>query len=236
MITCDIRMTIRPRFVSIIFLLCGALALAGSAHASTIAYSFLSAPTSVDDPLSFGFEFTATQALEVLALGYYDAGNDGFLTPHEVGIYDSEGTLLASTLLGTGAGATLLDGFRYQDITPLQLVAGDTYTIAATSGGRLDYWAYGQAGTSLSGFSTDPGIQVASNAGVFAYQNDDVLRDPTQHYIYTLYAGPNFLIGPIPSTGVPEPGTGALLGLAILGFWMVRRRFGKLAPAFLRRR
>ena len=33
-----------------------------------------------------------------------------------------------------------------------------------------------------------------AHAGVFLYQNDDVLRDPTEHYIYTLYAGPNFLI------------------------------------------
>jgi hypothetical protein len=201
-----------------------ALVMAGPVNASTVAYSFQTALVASDSPLSFGFEFSTTQAVTVYALGYYDYSGTGFLTPHEVGIFDSGGTLLSSALLAPGAGDPLLGGFRYQDIAPLFLPAGGTYTIAATSGGSADMWAYGAAGSSIMGFVTDPAIQIDQLAGVFLYQDDNILRDPTQHYTYTLYGGPNFVLGTNAASAVPEPNAGTLLGPAVLILSAVARR------------
>ena len=101
---------------------------------ASVAYTFTSAPISYDTQLSLGFVFTANANFNVTSLGYYDDQGDGFLTPHEVGIFDSSGTLLASTTLAAGtSGALGPNDFRYQAITPLALVAGDTYTIAGLS-------------------------------------------------------------------------------------------------------
>jgi hypothetical protein len=58
---------------------------------------------------------------------------------------------------------------------------------------------------------TNPAIHISEGAGVFMYQSDDTLRDPSEHYRYTIYGGPNFLL-----EAVPEPGTGILFGSVIL--------------------
>jgi hypothetical protein len=210
------------RLLRSVFPICFALALACPIHAASVAYSFQTALVASDFPLSLGFEFSTTEAVTIYAFGYYDEGGDGFLTPHEVGIFDSGGTLLASTLLSSGSGAPLIGDFRYQDITPLLLPAGESFTIAATSGGPADEWVYGTAGTSITGFVTDPAIQIAQDAGVFLYQDDNILRDPTNHYLYTLYGGPNFLLDPADAS-VPEPGTGALFSLVVLALFAAAR-------------
>lgn len=210
------------RLLRPIFLICCALTLACPANATSIAYSFQTAPVASDSPLSFGFEFSTTEAVTIYAFGYYDEGANGFSTPHEVGIFNSGGILLASTLLSSGSADPLLGGFRYQNITPLLLPAGESFTLAATSGGLADEWAYGTAGTSMTDFVTDPAIQISHHAGVFLYQNDNVLRDPTAHYIYTIYGGPNFLLGRA-DAAVPEPGTGGLVGFVVLALFAAAR-------------
>lgn len=213
-----------------------AITLASPAYAMSTAYSFQTALVSYDTQLSFGFEFRTAEAVAVYALGYYDDGGDGFSTPHTVGIFDSGGTLLTSVLLGTGTADPLIGDFRYHDIAPLILPAGQSFTIAATSGGPADWWAYGAEGTSLTGFVTDPAIQISPFAGVFVYQSDDVLRDPTEHFKYTVYAGPNFLLTP-----VPEPGTGILFGSVILSLLAAAKlsrtpkgHTGELQPPYIR--
>ena len=60
--------------------------------------------------------------MTVSAFGYFDEGNDGFLTDHTVGIFDSAGNLLGSTTLLAGTGDPLINGFRYHAITPFTLV------------------------------------------------------------------------------------------------------------------
>lgn len=194
------------------------------AHAQTPAYTFASAPVSHDNPLSLGFVFSTSAPVEVRALGYYDEGQDGFATAHEVGIFDAGGALLTSTLLSSGTVETLTDQFRYKAITPFVLAAGSTYTLAATTYGSADGWAYGNAGASLAGFTVDPRISIANNASRFHYQSDNVLRDPQDVFGYTIYAGPNFLIG---AANVPEPGSVAFLagvGLSSIGFLARRRK------------
>lgn len=197
---------------------------AGSA-ADLPAYGFDNAPASNDTQLSLGFSFTLNSAVKVTSLGYYDFGGDGFATAHDVGIFDSAGALLASANLSVGTGDALTGQFRYADITPLNLSAGQTYVIAATTHGGSDAWAYGNAypsGATVSDFKTAAPIAITANSALFLYQNDDVLRKPTDHYSnYTFYAGPNFTI-----LDVPEPASWTMMlgGFGLIGGLLRSRR------------
>jgi hypothetical protein len=198
---------IRRTFYHVV-LACLAAVAAAPLRANT-AYSFDTALVATDNPLSFGFQFQTLKPLAVYALGYYDDGADGFLTQHEVGIFDSNGVLLSATFLSSGTTVPLIGQFRYQDIAPLLLPSGELFTVAATSGGPDDPWGYGVAGDSITGFAADPAIQIANDAARFVYQSS--LQNPQDQFGgYTIYAGPNFLF-----SAVPEPRTSFLSGIAL---------------------
>jgi hypothetical protein len=77
-----------------------------------------------------GWEFDVSSPVKVTALGLFDAGQDGFQEPHQVGIWTTNGALLVQTTVARGTGATLLDGFRYQPIPETVLRPG-SYVIGA---------------------------------------------------------------------------------------------------------
>jgi hypothetical protein len=188
------------------------------------AFSFDTARTTSDPGLlSFGFQFSTTQAVTLSALGYYDDAGDGLTVAHEIGVFDSTGTLLYSTILGAGTSGELLGDFRYASIPLLNLAANQNYTVAATAGGESEMFAYGAINDGfLTGFVTDPAIQIAPNAGVFVYQPG--LQYPTQQFGYTFYAGPNFLVQQSEDVVVPEPAAGLLLGPALGALLLLRNR------------
>jgi hypothetical protein len=198
--------------------------------ASASAIEFGNAPIAHDSQLSLGFVFTTNEEIRVTSLGYYDENQDGFLADHEVGIFDGNGNLLVSTVLAAGSGSTLQGHYRYQAITPFVLTAGSSFTIAGTTGGFSDGWIYGNPGSTISGFVVDPRISVAPGAARFSYQNDNVLRMPSDEFGYTIYGGPNFLLAPADVTGVPEPGSAALAlsGFAILMYASKKRISSRL--------
>jgi hypothetical protein len=197
-------------------------------------YDFTSAPVSHDSSdLSLGFVFTTNLPLTVTSLGYFDDGGNGFAVAHTVGIFDDNGYLLTSTTLSAGTGDPLDGQFRYQAIAPITLAAGNSYTLAATTGGPDDAWAYGIVGSQLLGLAVDPSITITRYASRFSSQDDNGLQDPPYFYKYTLYAGPNLngtYAGPnLNGTVVPEPGTLPLVlvgvGLAVAG--LARRRIAQ---------
>ena len=98
-----------------------------AAGADTInpAVEYATAPSTANDGRTFtlGYEFTTSVALDVNALGYFDDGNGN---SHDVGIWTSSGTLLASTTV-TG-GDPVVGHFVYQSIPDLMLAPG-TYVI-----------------------------------------------------------------------------------------------------------
>ena len=189
------------------------------------AIDFASAPVAHDSQLSLGFVFTTNADVEVTSLGYYDEDQDGFLTNHEVGIFNSNGQLLISTMLTAGSESHLDGLYRYRAVTPITLPANETFTIAATTGGNADGFAFGTNAT-ISGFVVDPSINVASDAARFIYQDDDILRLPTDAFIYTIYGGPNFNGRVNDVSGVPEPATAtlALSALAALQLWRRKKQ------------
>ena len=205
------------------FLLTAVTALVlSAAPIQTAAYSFWTAPTSVDQPLVLGFQFSTNEPLTISALGFYDDGGDGLAASHDIGVFDSVGNLVVSTTLQAGAGGTLFGNFRYVSIVPSMLDGNQQFTIAATSGGLADPWAYGFLDSTLSGFSNDPAITIGEDGAVYIYSS--ALQYPTAHYNYSLYAGPNFMIDHDQQVVTPEPAAAVLLAPALGILLLLRRR------------
>jgi hypothetical protein len=86
---------------------------------------------------TLGWIFTALDDIAVTHLGVWDLGTDGLVASHQVGIWNSLGTLLGTTTVQAGTasavfGAPAAGGsFRYEAVAPIVLSAGATYTIGA---------------------------------------------------------------------------------------------------------
>ncbi len=182
-------------------------------------YSFNSASqTFFDAPATLGFVFTANSSFEVDSLGWLDATGAGFSSQHTVGLFDSTGTLLASTTLSSGTSDPLSDGFRYSSIAPITLIAGNEYTLAGTSGGPLDSWTVND---DVSGFAVDPAFTIGQNAALFSYGSE--LVDPDSHFSdYQVYSGPN-LEGQESTFATPEPASFLLVALAACTLFISRK-------------
>lgn len=209
--------------LSALTLVMGALLAPAASFGAAI--EFTDAPILHDTELSLGFVFTTNEAIDVTALGYYDEDQDGFLTDHEVGIFDEDGILLISTILKAGTSSALEGHYRYNAVSPITLAANTTFVIAATTFGLPDGWAYGRSDDQIDGFVVDPSITVAPDAARFIYQNDNVLRVPTNHFGgYTIYGGPNFKLIPAEPSEVPEPASVALTLIGVAGLLALRTR------------
>lgn len=182
-------------------------------------YTFSSvSQTFADDPVTLGAVFSVNTSFEVTSLGWYAPNADGFQTPHTVGLYDSTGTLLASTTLATGVSNPLSGLFRYRSITPITLNSGSEYLIAGTSGGSLDGWTTNDL---MSGFMVNPAFTIGADGARFAYGPD--LVNPTSHFSdYMVYAGPNFE-GHELVCASPEPSSFLLVALAATALVIARR-------------
>lgn len=93
-----------------------------------IAYSDFEGP----DFTTVGWQFTVGGTpLQVTQLGLFDSGSDGLLASHQVGIWNSSGTLLSSATVKAGTASPLTAGYRYEPVTPFTLPANGTYQIGA---------------------------------------------------------------------------------------------------------
>jgi hypothetical protein len=171
---------------------------------------------------TWGYDFQVGDApLTVTALGFWDAGHDGLVEAHDVGLWDNSETLLASVHFdaGTPAPDQAWEEFVYLTLnTPLVLNVGDIYYLGATyivdsdNDGMLADWVYSYGVTPP--FSSD----VVMGYAKFGYGT--TLACPTQYMDYGATVGPT-----MEYTTTPEPSIGAILMLAFGGFALhVRRR------------
>ena len=186
-----------------------------SVRGDTIALEFSGGTSgSLGNARTLGWQFTTALSIDVTALGIWDGGASGLTNSHQVGIFDTSSTLLATTTIPSGTPG-FVDGtsnFRFVGITPVTLSAG-TYRIGATYLGQdADQHTMNGANTMAAGITFDGG-RFNIGAG---------LNDPT-NATGTNFFGPNFEFNPTSAT-IPEPSSLALLSL------------GGVAAAFIRRR
>jgi hypothetical protein len=182
----------------------------GQLAASPIA-EYTSSDTLVDfSPYTLGYEFITSTNFNIDALGYWD---DGLQNDHEVGIWDTSGTLLVSTtVLGTDP---LTGHFRYGSIANFLLAPG-TYRIGGEFLGNFNPFPSDAVGvTTTSGFTWVADYQLIG-AG---------LNFPTNtfnNYGNNGIFAANFMVSE--GAAVPEPGTISLMLLSILVLGRMSRR------------
>jgi hypothetical protein len=162
-------------------------------------------------PFTLGYSFTTTVPFSIDALAYWD---DGLANNHQVGIWDSGGTLLVSTtVLGTD---TLFGHFRYGSISPYLLGPG-SYVIGGEFLGNGDPFP-----SDPSGLLTLPGYTWGSDLQLFGSGLNFPTVDTSGGYgtngilVVTFSAG---------SAEVPEPSTWAFMITGLTLF--AARRFRK---------
>ncbi|MGD0437809.1 MAG: PEP-CTERM sorting domain-containing protein [Bryobacteraceae bacterium] len=187
-----------------------------------------------EGPYSLGFEFSTNTAIDVTALGFFDATlvNSSYLGLGncsgcgEVGIYNSSGTLLVSTPTPVTTSDTQVGDFFYETIPTTSLAAGQDYYIVAETG-NADY----TADVNATGYSVDPSIAYIQDE----YVVSSSLAFPTLTDGATVTSGifgPNFEETSATSA-VPEPSSVSLLamGLGLVAFCATRKRLQNAKPA-----
>ncbi|MEP7351723.1 MAG: DUF4082 domain-containing protein [Acidobacteriota bacterium] len=145
---------------------------------------------------TLGFEFSISGPVTVDSLGYFSPSI--LLESHDVGIYTTGGTLLASATVT--AADTLVGNFTFQSISPLNLAAGN-YIIAGTSG-ATDLYAFNP--TTVSFMAGMTFVESRYNSGAS-------LAFPANPDIGVGYFGPNFTV-----SSAPEPSSILLLTSSLL--------------------
>lgn len=196
--------------VALLVAVCSALPLL-AAPMPGITFPNLTGQTLGNGPFTLGWQFTTSQSITITGLGAFDDSQDGLAESHDVGVWDSVGTLLGSTSVAAGTVDPLVNQFRYSSVS--FTLAPGTYNIGAL-------WLDGGDNNTFPGdvptYSTGAGITFVQNA----YVGGGTLANPVNSVdTQAAYFGPNFLY-----SSTPEPGTLLLLGSGLLGAVGVIRR------------
>ena len=174
----------------------------------------------------FGWRFTPAADISVTALGYFDSTTltggtgTGLLQSHDVGIYSSTGTLLASATVPSGTAGSLVNHFRFVDLTsPVTLGGGQTYMMAAFySGFATLTGSHGLAGTNAFTMSNGISFSNPAGTGAFVATGEGGLAKPPTTLVFPTVADtpliPTFA-GDFEFSTVPEPGALAIGGIAL---------------------
>lgn len=165
-------------------------------------------------PGTVGWGFRANTDFEIHQLGVFNVTLGEIREPVSLGLWNQSGSLLAS--IQVGMNNTLIGQWRYGDIAPVSVTAGDTYFLGAYAPtGAISGKLVGGSGTS---FSVSPEIQflgLARSADP-TFEMPELIN-PGQAL---LFAGPNF-------RSIPEPSSFAFFGLSLaLAAGMRFGRFG----------
>ena len=81
-------------------------------------------PPSFTGTRGWSFYNGPNNPIAITQLGVFDSGGDGLATSHQIGLWATDGTLLASIMVPAGTVAPLVDGYRYAPISPVFLPGG----------------------------------------------------------------------------------------------------------------
>jgi hypothetical protein len=95
----------------------------------------------VPNVFSLGYEFQVDTPTTIGSLGTFDYKGDGFAQAQQIGLWSTDGTLLASTFVDN---SDPLEGFwRFRDITPVNLIVGQSYRLASQGGEPFAWYTKG---------------------------------------------------------------------------------------------
>ena len=201
------------------------LALGVNAQAQSPILDFTggSAGSPVSDTIA-GVQFLVSNSININALGIWDEGADGLAHSHDVGLWNSTGSLLiASTTVtnaATSVASTSADGRWLAVLVGNITLTPGTYVLGATFLNRDADLARLSA--------TSSGISGVTFSNALQQTNTSVLTFPTQNSsnVNAGSFGPNAFLLP---SSVPEPGSvGLFVGMGLTGaFTFMRRRCRK---------
>lgn len=172
---------------------------------------------------TYGFYFIPTETFTITALGVYNDGNN-----NRVGLWSSSGALLLDITVHPGDGFVLGD-FRFVTLaTPYTVTATGNYYEVGAEMANGDVLKTGHYSVTLDLRIGDI-FRPAKDGGPTGVVDPafgggwHVPTVSTEAWGYGDWVfGANFLIG---NNTVPEPGTWALLGVALLGILALRRKW-----------
>lgn len=192
-------------------LLALAVALAAEARAVAIPAISITGPNVASDAFqsnTFGYDFSADGNSTITALGVFDDNGDGLDVAYAVGVWDSGASLLDSVVIPAGTGATLVDGFRYADLTT---------GIALSNGASYRIGVLVPAGEELVN-----GVTGVTPTGITINAPNYFRNGATLLYPNTLSAGKQYYTANM--LLVPAPPAAWLVGSGILAVLGVARR------------